>query len=182
MLGLLRGTVVLNEHDEAWRIQAEAACVKLKKLLGGVAVDVQHVGSTSVPGLMAKPILDLVIGVRELNDLDPYVEKLAQADIREVLQDLPGQRLFVMGDFAADTRTHHIHAVVWNSAAWKNYVRFRDYLRAFDEKRAAYEAKKRELAAMYPANRQAYTEGKAELIGKLLEEANRWAEGRDIHG
>ena len=92
MLGLLRGTVVLNEYDEAWRIQAETACVKLKKLLGGAAVDIQHVGSTSVPGLMAKPILDLVIGVRELNDLDPYVEKLAQADIREVLQDLPGQR------------------------------------------------------------------------------------------
>ena len=178
----MRGTVLLNEHDETWEIQAEAACANLKELLGDAAIDIQHVGSTSVPGLAAKPILDLVIGVRELSDLDPYVEKLARADIREVFQDLPGQRLFVMGDFAKDTRTHHIHAVRWNDSAWKNYIRFRDYLRIFEEKRAEYEAEKRRLAALYPANRLAYTEGKAQLIEKLLKEANRWAEERENDG
>lgn len=182
MLGLLRGTVVLCTHDAGWIAQAEQTIAEIKSLLGAAAIEMEHVGSTSVPGLAAKPILDLVIGVRELSDLDPYVDKLAQMHIREAGQDLPDQRLFVMGDFEKDTRTHHIHAVRWDSAAWKNYIRFRDYLRAFDEKRMVYESEKRRLAALYPQDRQAYTHGKAELIGKLLEEANRWAERSDIDG
>ena len=90
MLGLLRGTVALRAHDQTWEILAEDACKKLKELLGDDAVDIQHVGSTSVPGLMAKPILDIVIGVRELSDLDPYTEKLLQAGMYERGQDLPG--------------------------------------------------------------------------------------------
>lgn len=176
MLGLERGTVALREHDAHWIAQAKETIVLLQSLIDDAAIDIQHVGSTAVPGLRAKPILDIVIGVRELGDLDPYVEKLAQAGILERGQDLPGQRLFVMGDFEANTRTHHIHAVRWNDSAWKNYIRFRDYLRTFAEKRSEYEAEKRRLADRYPADRQAYTAGKAELIGKLLAEANRWAE------
>ena len=182
MLGLQRGTVALYAHDEAWMIQAKETCRMLKGLLGDVAVDIQHVGSTAVPGLMAKPIVDIVIGVRELGDLDPYVEKLAQAGIHDRGQDLPGQRLFVMGDFEANIRTHHIHAVRWNDSAWKNYIRFRDYLRTFAEKRSEYEAEKRRLAASHPADRRAYTERKAELIGRLLTEANRWAEEEKSDG
>lgn len=158
MLGLLRGRVELHTHDESWLIQAEETCVMIKGLLEDAAVDIQHVGSTSVAGLAAKPILDLVIGVRELSDLDPYLEKLARAHIYEAAQDLQGQRLFVMGDFKRNTRTHHIHVVRWNSAAWKNYVQFRDYLRAFDEKRILYEKEKLRLAALYPEDRKAYTE------------------------
>jgi len=182
MLGLLRGTVVLCTHDASWIEQAAQTIAELKSLLGAAAIAVEHVGSTSVPGLAAKPILDIVIGVHELSDLDPYVDKLEQMHIHEAGQDLPDQRLFVMGDFEKNTRTHHIHAVQWDSAAWKNYIRFRDYLLAFDEKRMIYESEKRRLAALYSRNRQAYTNGKAELIGKLLEEANRWAEGSDIDG
>lgn len=172
----MRGTVVLCTHDAGWIAQAEQTIAEIKSLLGAAAIAVEHVGSTSVPGLAAKPILDLVIGVRELSDLDPYVDKLAQMHIREAGQDQTGQRLFVMGDFEANMRTHHIHVVRWNDSAWKNYIRFRDYLRIFEEKRSEYEVEKRRLAAWYPADRQAYTEGKAELIGRLIEEANRWAE------
>ena len=180
MLGLVRGKVELYEHDEKWHTCAEEMIAALKYLLGNTAVDIQHVGSTSVPGLMAKPIIDIVVGVHDLHDLDSYVGELAQKDIREVMQDLPGQRLFVTGDFDANTRTHHIHAVVWNAVAWKNYIRFRDYLRTLDEKRMTYEAEKCKLAALYPEDRNAYTEGKAPLIAQLLEEANEWAEGRNM--
>ena len=111
----MRGTVVLCTHDAGWIAQAEQTIAEIKSLLGAAAIAVEHVGSTSVPGLAAKPILDLVIGVRELSDLDPYVDKLAQMHIREAGQDLPDQRLFVMGDFEKDTRTHHIHAVQLDS-------------------------------------------------------------------
>lgn len=180
MFGLARGTVMLCAHHGAWLKRAEETIAVMKGLLGDTMVDIQHVGSTSVPGLAAKPILDIVIGVRNLSDLDPYVEKLAQNHIREAGQDLPGQRLFVMGDFEADTRTHHIHAVIWNSAAWKNYVRFRDYLRTFDDKRLVYESEKRRLAAAFPEDRNAYTRAKAPMIDQLLREANEWAEGKKM--
>ena len=180
MLGLLRGKVELYAHDEMWCMHAEEIIGELKSVLGDRAIDIQHVGSTSVPGLMAKPIIDIVVGMRDLRDLDPYVEELAQKNIREAMQDLPGQRLFVTGDFDANTRTHHIHAVVWNSIAWKNYIRFRDYLRTFEEKRMTYEAEKRRLASLYAEDRNAYTEGKAPLIAQMLEEANEWAEGKNM--
>lgn len=170
MLGLIRGTVMLCEHDARWMIKAQETIALLKGILGDAAVDIQHVGSTAVPGLAAKPIIDIVIGVRDLNDLDPFAEKLARQGIREAGQDLPGQRLFVAGDFEANTRTHHIHAVVFGSAPWNNYLRFRDCLRDSGQKRAEYEAEKRRLAALHPLDRQAYTAGKAALILRLLSE------------
>ena len=176
MLGLARGTVALFEYEENWIKQADETIALLKRILGEAAVDIQHAGSTAVPGLMAKPIIDIIIGVRALGDLDPFLEEMEKAGIREAGQDLAGQRLFVMGDFEANTRTHHIHAVIWNAVPWKNYIRFRDYLRAFEEKRMEYEAEKRRLAALYPDDRNAYTGEKAPMIEKLLEEANRWAE------
>ena len=182
MLGLTRGTVVLGEHEESWIKQAEETISLLKRILGEAAVDIQHAGSTAVPGLMAKPIIDIIIGVRALDDLDPFLEEMDKAGVREAGQDLVGQRLFVMGDFEKNTRSHHIHAVIWNAAPWKNYILFRDYLRAFDEKRAEYEAEKRRLAALYPNDRNAYTGAKAAMIERLLTEASRWAGGENAAG
>ena len=182
MLGLTRGTVVLVEHEESWIKQAGETISLLKRILGEAAVDIQHAGSTAVPGLMAKPIIDIIIGVRALDDLDHFLEEMDKAGVREAGQDLAGQRLFVMGDFEKNTRSHHIHAVIWNAAPWKNYILFRDYLRAFDEKRAEYEAEKRRLAALYPNDRNAYTGAKAAMIERLLEEASRWAGGENAAG
>ena len=76
MLGLTRGTVALFEHEENWIRQAKDTIDLLKRILGETAVDIQHAGSTSVPGLMAKPIIDIVIGVRSLDDLNPFAEKM----------------------------------------------------------------------------------------------------------
>lgn len=176
MLGLTRGTVMLVEHEENWIRQAKDTIDLLKRILGETAVDIQHVGSTAVPGLMAKPIIDIAIGVRTLDDLNPFVEEMAKQGVCEAAQDLPGQRLFVMGDFDKNTRTHHIHVVVWGEPAWKHYICFRDYLRTFSDKRAEYEADKRRLAAMYPDDRSAYTAGKAALIDRMIKEAECWAE------
>lgn len=180
MQGLLRGTVALYPHDDAWHIEAAETVALLRELFVGAAVQIEHVGSTAVPGLAAKPIMDIVIGMRALSDMDAYLEKLAQKNIREASQDVPAQRLLVSGDFERNTRTHHIHVVIWNSVEWKHYVRFRDYLNAFEKRRKAYEAEKLRLAGKYPDNRADYTMGKAALIGQLLDEADRWAEGRNM--
>ena len=119
---------MLALHQEEWTQNAERTIETLKRLLEPVAVDIQHIGSTAIPSIHAKPIIDLVVGVRNLGDISPYVELLKQHDIVFRGEDVAGQLLFVMGDFEKDTRTHHIHVVRWNGAEWNNYINFRDYL------------------------------------------------------
>ena len=174
MIGLKRGTVKLIEHQDEWRGEAEKAIESLKGLLAGVAVDIQHVGSTAVPSIHAKPILDVVVGVRKLEDILAYKAVLEQSGVVFRGEDVKGQLLFVMGDFEKDVRTHHIHVVEWNGSAWKNYINFRDYLNAFPEKARMYDACKQRLASRFPDDRKRYTAGKQERIDCLLAEAAVW--------
>ena len=81
-----------------------------------------------------KPIIDIVIGVRELNDIQPYINVLKESGFIFRGEDVPGQVLFVKGNFEEDLQTHHIHVVKWNGSEWNNYINFRDYLNAFPEK------------------------------------------------
>ena len=142
--------------------------------MGDSAVDIQHIGSTAIPLIHAKPILDIVVGVRKLNDIQPYMETLRSAGVVFRGEDVPGQLLFVRGDFNEDTRTHHIHVVRWNGTEWNNYINFRDYLNAFPEKAQLYDVCKQRLAVRFPDDRKRYTSGKKELMNTLLEEAREW--------
>ena len=131
-IGLKRGTVILLEHQEDWE-KAGKECVKLlSSILGESAVGVQHVGSTSIPGIHAKPIIDIAVGARTLDEVPEYREELRKYGIIFHGEDIPGQLLFVMGN--GDIRTHHIHFVTWNGEAWWNYILFRDYLCTHPEK------------------------------------------------
>ncbi len=173
-IGLKRGMVTLMPYQEEWKENAESAIEKLKQLLGDAAVDIQHVGSTAISSIHAKPILDLVVGVRRLDDILPYVELLKQHHIIFRGKDTPGQFLFVIGDFEEDTRTHHIHVVKWNGTQWKHYIHFRDYLNTYPEKSKLYEDCKKRLALQFSADRKQYTAGKQDLIEQLLKEADEW--------
>lgn len=174
MLGLKRGTVRLETHREEWATEACKTIEMLKGILGDAAVDVQHVGSTSILGICAKPIIDIAVGMRDIREIDAYIAALDACGVIDRGVDIPGQHLFVMGDFSLDQRSHHIHVVEWNDPAWKNYIRFRNYLNAFPERAKAYEALKIHLAEQFPENRTAYTEGKKAMIEQLLREANQY--------
>lgn len=174
MIGLKRGTVKLLPHQEAWSQNAEKIIGILKQLLGNIAVDIQHVGSTAVVAIQAKPIIDIAAGVWDLSEVLPYIETLEQHGFIFRGEDVPGQLLFVMGDFENDTRTHHIHVVKWNSTAWNNYINFRDYLNAHPEKAMNYDVCKQRLALQFPNDRNRYTSGKQKLIECLLIEAGAW--------
>ena len=168
---------MLAPHQEEWTQNAERTIETLKRLLEPVAVDIQHIGSTAILSIHAKPIIDLVVGVRNLGDILPYVELLKQHDIVFRGEDVAGQLLFVMGDFEKDTRTHHIHVVRWNEAEWNNYINFRDYLNRYPDKAMQYDAYKKKLAALFADDRGSYTTGKQELIDRLLKEAHAWRSG-----
>jgi GrpB-like predicted nucleotidyltransferase (UPF0157 family) len=124
MLGLKRGMVQLEEHTSKWNIIAEDTINMLWGILGDIAVDIQHIGSTAIGNIHAKPIIDIVVGIKELNDIKPYIDLLGKSQIIFRKEDVKGQLLFVVGDFAKDTRTHHIHVVKWNDNAWNNYINF----------------------------------------------------------
>ena len=147
MTGLKRGTVMLAPHQEEWTQNAKRTIQVLNRLLEPVAVDIQHIGSTAIPSIHAKPIIDLVVGVRNLDDIAPYVELLKQHDFVFRGVDVAGQLLFVMGDSEKDTRTHHIHVVRWNGAEWNNYINFLDYLNRFPDKAIEYDVCKKKLVA-----------------------------------
>ena len=174
MTGLKRGMVELANYRGEWAREAKSAIAELWAALGGAAVDIQHIGSTAVPGLCAKPIVDIAAGVRRLEDLLPCREALEGRGFVFRGADVPGQILLVKGDMEKDLRTHHIHVVRWDGPAWHDYLDLRDYLTAFPQKAGEYAACKRELAARFPADRRRYTAGKRKTVEALLREARAW--------
>ncbi|MGC4788523.1 GrpB family protein [Micromonospora sp. DT178] len=135
---------------------------------------IHHVGSTAVPGLAAKPVIDIMVGVADLESSRPCIELL-----RPLNYCYWPYRAEVMHWFCKPRpshRTHHLHLVPTGSPRYLNVLAFRDYLRARPDARADYEALKRELADRFPHDREAYTEGKTELIGKLTETARAWSQ------
>ncbi|MCI9078719.1 MAG: HAD-IIB family hydrolase [Lachnospiraceae bacterium] len=173
ILGLKRGTVQLEKHNPAWEIDAKNVIDKLKAILGNAAKDVQHIGSTAIRNIYAKPIIDIVVGLENVNDILKYKPELENEEIIYRGSRQPGQLLFVKGNFEQDTRTHHIHIVKYNGFQWNSYIAFRDYLNVNQETAKKYETLKLELAAEYPTDRVAYTDGKKALIMKITEEANK---------
>ena len=174
MLGLKRGTVELIPHQASWESTAKQTIEKLWTVLSGTAVDIQHIGSTSIRHIHAKPIIDLAVGVRDLDDILPLIPQLDQIGVKYRNSDHPGQQLFVMGDFENEIRTHHVHVVEINNPAWYNYINFRDYLNDHPEKAKLYDELKQTLFQQHADNRGLYTAGKQELIAALLKEASQY--------
>ena len=169
-----RGTVFLEPHRTEWEKAAEETIRTLKGILGDIAADIQHIGSTSIKAIKAKPIIDIAVAV---NDFEAVLQKRAELEKADVIfrfDERPEQLLFVMGDFEKDTRSHHIHVVLYGSDEWNNYINFRDYLNSNIEAAREYEAVKLRLAEQYPNDRIAYTDGKQEDIDRLLAEARVW--------
>ena len=169
-----RGTVYLEPHQSEWERSAEETIRTLKNILGSVAVDIQHVGSTSILTISAKPIIDIAVAINDYELILSKRDVLEKADIVFRFDERPDQLLFVMGDFEKDTRSHHIHVVLYGSDEWNNYINFRDYLNSNIEAAKEYEAVKLRLAEQYPDDRIAYTDVKQEVIDKLIDEARVW--------
>lgn len=173
-LGLKRGTVKLEPYDKRWQLEAEQSISVLKNVLGEDAIDIQHIGSTSITSISAKPIIDIVVGVKDLMLISKYNDELERQEIYFRKSDADRQLLYVMGDLEKDTRTHHIHVVIWNEEEWNDYVNFRDFLNNNAEMASRYQLLKESLESQYVNDRNAYTKGKQEMIGSILEQARKW--------
>ena len=172
MIGLKRGTVELVPYQKEWSENAENIIRLLKHLLGDTAIDIQHIGSTAIFSIHAKPIIDISVAVYDLKDILPYVKLLKQHNIIFRGEVIAGEVLFVMGN--DEIRTHHIHVVKWKGKEWNNYINFRDYLNEHSEKAMLYDAYKQKLAMQFSDDRKSYTAGKEGIIQQLLTEAETW--------
>lgn len=165
MIGLERGTVKLVPYDPQWAELGRMHCDRIEKALISIAFKVIHVGSTSVPGLIAKPIIDIAVAVGRFDDqIIEVMESLGYLYRPNASTDR--DMLFVEAD--GELRRAHIHVVGYMSKEWKSYIDFKHYLIAFPKAREEYAALKTELAQRYPNDRKAYTEAKADFITRAL--------------
>ena len=177
MIGLKRGTVKLCEHEKEWEIEAQNTISRLKKILGNVIKDIQHVGSTSILSIKAKPIIDIAVAVDDFNDILALEKELKDEGFYYRPQsDLGGQLLFASGSLyegTGDLQTHFIHVVRTNSMDWMNYINFRDYLNSTPPVAKEYEALKVSLALQAPidSGREKYLKGKHDFIVYTLRKA-----------
>lgn len=157
--------VRLFPHDPSW---PEAYAVERRRLLSalpGVFIDVQHVGSTAVSGLTAKPIIDILAGVTSMAVAESVIAPLCDsgyttsAEYNAALSD----RKWLMR-WADGRRTHHLHVVVQDGPVWHEWLCFRDALRAQPALAALYAELKADCARKHPRDREAYTQAKAEFI------------------
>ena len=167
-LGLKRGTVKREPHDKQGNEIAVQTIKTLKSILGDDDVDIQHIGSTAISVIKAKPIIDIVVGVTDFERIKLHNEQLENEGIFYRGSDVEHQVLYVMGDMEKEIRTHHIHVVKWNETEWKNYIHFRDYLNANENMALQYQKLKEELESKYADNRIAYTNEKQDMIDIIL--------------
>lgn len=168
-LGLTRGEVALTESDPSWSKAFERLATQMREALGSAALGIEHVGSTAVPGLRAKPILDIALGVFPQLDVDELVARVSPLGY-EFRGDKGGDigLLFVLEDSPMH-RIAHVHTVTHEGQQWKRYIALRNYLRTSAGERAEYEALKESLAERFPRDRQAYTAGKEIFITQLID-------------
>jgi GrpB-like predicted nucleotidyltransferase (UPF0157 family) len=176
MLGCERHLVRLVPHQRGWADLFQQEAVALRRALGDHVVCVEHVGSTSVPGLHAKPILDIVVAVPDMANATVFEEAVAPLGyVHRPEHDMPG-RLYFVKSTEDDKSTHHLNITELGTECWFTHVAFRDYLRAFPEAMEEYRELKQDLAHRHQQDRPAYLAGKSPFIARILELARESTE------
>ncbi len=169
-----RLTVELKPHDPRWVVDYKRESAAVAEALGDACVAIHHIGSTAIPGICAKPVIDMLAVVRNVEVLDsrsPQVESLGYEAMGEF--GIPGRRYFRKDD-APGNRTHQIHTFAAGSPQIVRHIGFRDFLRAHPGYAEEYDALKQRLAAQFPQDISAYTDGKDEFIARVDALAAEW--------
>ena len=162
--------IIVVDYDANWSSLYEQEKIQILNTLGDTVADIQHIGSTSVPGLAAKPVIDILLGL----EIPPLPIQISSLEALEYFYcgefGIPGRHYFRRGM----PRTHQIHAVQIDSEFWKTHILFRDFLRTHPDVARQYEALKRDLAVKFRGDRHRYTNSKSPLIEQILVQAKAW--------
>ena len=148
-LGLKRGAVELVEHSPLWEQAFIDERNRLERALEFVPCEIEHIGSTAVPGLEAKPILDIAVGIRSSYPVQDCIPVLEEAGYIYRGDDGEVGHMFAKGP--EDSRTHYVHLVRLGDSNWDRWLTFRDYLRRNEAARQTYAREKNRLAVMHRA-------------------------------
>ena len=167
------GSIVVRDYDPKWAAMFEEERARVHGALGAVVTSIEHVGSTSVPGLAAKPIIDLLVGVRDLAEargacLEP-LRALGYTYVPEYETWLPGELFFRKG--VPGPWTHHVHVMEPANPRWQDFVLFRDYLRAQPPIAQAYASLKRALATVFGDDIAGFRTAKAPFVQAVMAKA-----------
>jgi GrpB-like predicted nucleotidyltransferase (UPF0157 family) len=165
--------IVVVRHNPVWPEMFGAESAKIAGVFGRELVAIHHIGSTSVPGLSAKPIIDIMPVVRDIErvaEFNPAMVRLGYEPKGEF--GIPGRRYFVRG--GDENRTHHVHTYGPDHPELAHHLDFRDYLRAHPGIAGEYAALKEELARQFPHDIEGYMAGKDAFIREIIQKAEKW--------
>lgn len=168
MEGVKRYCVRLLTHNEQWKEEFQKLKQSIQEQWADNVLDIQHVGSTAVPLICAKPILDVAVRLRSVRQLDPSFLEALGYDYCGIRHGNPLHHLFVLRG-SGEISLQHIHCYDQTAPEFDQIIGFRDYLNAHPDAARQYEALKKDLAEKYPDNRPAYTKGKEDFIQNICE-------------
>ncbi|MBU8590054.1 GrpB family protein [Priestia megaterium] len=169
MLGVERGLVKLEPYNYKWSKLFEKERELLSSQLKDLIVEIEHVGSTSVEGLFAKPIIDIAIGVSSLDVIMKLKEKVKELGYVEIPVSLDGKHVFAK--YKERKITHFLHVMIYNQNLWVDQISFRDYLRSTPDAKIEYTKLKEELVNKYPKDVISYTNKKKKFVDDILSRA-----------
>ncbi|MFP7478161.1 GrpB family protein [Terribacillus saccharophilus] len=164
--------VEVFSDNENWRHMFKREAFKLRTIFEDEIADIHHIGSTSVPELKAKPIIDILPVVRDIHIVDDFNDEMREIGYEPKGENgIPGRRYFEKG---GDFRTHHVHIYQNGSYEIKRHVAFRDYLLVHPEMKKRYGLLKAELAERFQYDIEAYIRGKEQLVKEIEAKALVW--------
>lgn len=170
-IGLKRGTVKVVGYNPNWHKEFEAEKQRLLDTFGEKILAVEHIGSTSIPGLAAKPIIDMVVAVKSFDDLPEFIEGLQKLGYEYMPERMFDSRKFFPKG-SQENRTHHLNLVLQNDPEqWIKPVVFRDYLRTHETEHKQYAKLKTNLAKQYADDRATYTKLKDDFFQLVIDKA-----------
>ena len=165
--------VVILDYDPRWPNLYEEEKRRILEAIGHKVLAIEHIGSTAIPGLGAKPIIDMMAGVHQPSDADeciPLLKDIGYTSVTPQPDDL--EHYYCLGK-GSHSVGYHLHLIKFGSYSWKKHLLFRDYLRAHpDVAQHYYEIKKR-LTAEYGYDRAAYTKAKTSFIENVVAQARK---------
>ncbi|HEX7976470.1 MAG TPA: GrpB family protein [Anaerolineales bacterium] len=160
-------------HDPTWVESYRKEAHKLATILGSEVTGIYHAGSTSIRGIKAKPVVDILVAVRDIQKIDGYDTRMTEAGYEAIGElGISGRRFFTKTQ--DDTRTHNIHIFQYDHPEVEQMLNFRDYLRTFSAEAQRYSRLKEELSAVFPEDIDAYTAGKSSFIREVIRKAKQW--------
>jgi len=164
-LGLADGIVILENYSAEWKKLYKIEEMLLRESIGEYAIDIQHIGSTSIPDMIAKPIIDIAMAIANFEDGRRLVEPIKNLGYKYKGENgIPRRHYFVKGDPAA----YHLHLLEIDSDEWEKHIIFRDSLRKDKYLADEYARIKTKLAEKFRNDRLAYTEGKSDFVNYVL--------------